>query len=420
MKLFTKYTRINSLITVTIFLITSFTYYFLIRHLLIVQLDQNFARIQNRMQVYVDQHQAVPGPQLLDDLKVYYSLTGKKDPGPEYYESTHFYDSTLGKDHRFRKYYFPIRIKQDWYQVTLVKPLEGTHHVANIVVLTTIGVILLASYLINRIVLKKLWEPFYNAMAIMRGFRLGEKSTLEFPETDIEEFSIMNRSLKDATGKATEDYRLLKEFTENASHEIQTPLAIIRSKLDLVIQDAGLSEHQSETLKSAYGAIKKISRLNQSLLLITKIENAQFAHTETMELKEKVSEKLSQFQELWDNSHLHVSGDLQETPIRANPELLDILLNNLLSNATRHNIPGGSIQLRLEPGAIHITNTGATLPLDQQRLFRRFYKETPNSDQVGLGLSIVHQICDVSAIRISYGFEEEKHTFSLFWQAINS
>ena len=184
MKLFTKYTRINSLITVTIFLITSFTYYFLIRHLLIVQLDQNFARIQNRMQVYVDQHQAVPGPQLLDDLKVYYSLTGKKDPGPEYYESTHFYDSTLGKDHRFRKYYFPIRIKQDWYQVTLVKPLEGTHHVANIVVLTTIGVILiivLASYLINRIVLKNYGSPFIMPWRLCGDSGWEKNQPLNFP-----------------------------------------------------------------------------------------------------------------------------------------------------------------------------------------------------------------------------------------------
>lgn len=419
MKLFTKYSRINALVTVTIFLVTSFILYFLIRQVLIIQLDQNFERIRNRMLQYVDQHQALPGPQLLDDLKVYYSPRGKLAPEPEHFESTHFFDSTLGKDHRFRKYFFPLKVNQDWYQVTLVKPLEGTHHVANAIVLTTIAVVLviiLTSFLVNRLVLRKLWAPFYEAMALMRNFKLGDKSAPTFPETSIEEFSVMNKNLRDATGKAAEDYRVLKEFTENASHEIQTPLAIIRSKLDLVIQDDNLSESQSEKLKSAYGAIKKISRLNQSLLLITKIENNQFADTEVIQLKESVSEKLSQFHELWENSRLTVSGDLEEAAVEANPELVEILLNNLFSNATRHNTAGGSISVKLAPGCLTITNTGAPVSLDQDRLFKRFYKETPNTERVGLGLSIVYQICEASRIRIHYTFEEERHTFALQWQ----
>jgi signal transduction histidine kinase len=417
-KLFTRYSRINAGVTVTIFLITSIVLYFLIRQVLIIQLDQNFVRIRNRMQQYVDQHQDLPGPQLLDDLKVYYSLPGRQSPGPEHFESTHFYDSTLGKDHRFRKYFFPLRVNEDWYQVTLVKPLEGTHHVANVIVLTTIAVILviiLTSFLVNRVVLRKLWAPFYQAMTVMRGFKLGDKSAPDFPETNIEEFRVMNKNLRDATGKAAEDYRLLKEFTENASHEIQTPLAIIRSKLDLVIQDDSLSESQSEKLRSAYGAIRKISRLNQSLLLITKIDNRQYDHTEEVNVKENVAEKLSQFQELWENSRLTVSGELEEASINANPELIDILLNNLFSNATRHNIPGGRIQVKLRPGSLAIVNSGAPVSLDRDRLFKRFYKETPNSERVGLGLSIMRQICETSGILIQYQFRENTHIFSLTW-----
>ncbi len=419
MKLFTRYSRINAFVTVTIFIVASIALYFLIFWVLVVQLDHNFIRIRNRMQVYVTQHQELPGPQLLDDLKVFYTLTGDKMPGPERFEATHFYDSTLGKDHRFRKFYFPLQANHQWYQVVLVKPLEGPHHVADIVGLACIAVILIfvaTSFLLNRLVLRKLWAPFYGTMAALRGFKLGERSTLQLPHTDIEEFALMNESLRDATGKAAEDYRLLKEFTENASHEIQTPLSIIRSKLDLVIQDDSLSEGQSEKLRSAYGAIKKISRLNQSLLLLTKIENRQYAHTEPLLLDERLAEKLVQFQELWDNSRLHIRTSLNAATLQGNPELVDILLNNLLSNATRHNSPDGTISICLTPGHLEVSNSGTPAPLNGDRLFQRFYKETPGGDRVGLGLSIIHQICEVTGISIAYAYKDATHTFDLSWQ----
>ena len=420
MKLFAKYNRINALVTVAIFLVTCTALYFLIFQVLVVQLDHNFIRIRNRLQAYVNEHQDLPGPQVLDDLRVYYAPTGDSIPGPDRFESTHFFDSTLGKDHRFRRYFFPLKVRQRWYQVTLVKPLEGPHHVAYVIMAMAVPVILIIIFalsLINRVVLRRLWAPFYDSLASLRSFHLDARQPPVFAESDIEEFSAMNRSLRDATGKAAEDYRALKEFTENASHEIQTPLAIIRSKLDLVIQDESLSENQSETLRSAYGAIKKISRLNQSLLLITKIENRQYHHTEHVAVDEKLTEKLTQFQELWDHRALSVRSSLAPARLQGNPELVDILLNNLLSNATRHNFPGGSLELNLAPGSLRVSNTGSPSPLDRGRLFRRFYKETPDNDRVGLGLSIVHQICEVTGIALAYDFLEGHHTFTLQWES---
>ncbi len=418
MKLFTRYNRINSLVTLAIFLVTSFTYYFLIRQVLIMELDQNLVRIRNRMQAYVDKEGTLPGAQLLDDLKVYYSAGSATSPGAERYESTHFYDTTLKKVHRFRKLFFPLHVNGTWYQVTLVKPLEGTRHVTDIVVFTTIAVILsivLCSLLINRIVLGRLWAPFYRSLEALGAFKLGDRTPPVFGDTGIDEFTMMNRRLKDATGKAAEDYRVLKEFTENASHEIQTPLAIIRSKLDLVIQDEGLSDRQGESLRSAYGAVKKISRLNQSLLLITKIENDQYNRTTDIALDETLREKLLQFQELWENSGLHIEASVSPSHIHASPELIDILLDNLVSNATRHNLPRGSMTVTLSQGVLEVSNTGATSPLDRDRLFQRFYKETPDSDRVGLGLSIIKQICVATGIAIAYDYTDARHIFRLTW-----
>jgi signal transduction histidine kinase len=263
--------------------------------------------------------------------------------------------------------------------------------------------------------LRQLWKPFYESLAIMRNFKLGRTKSLSLPPTKVEEFSFMNESLILATQKAEQDYLLLKEFTENASHEMQTPLSIIRSKLDVLIQEKGLSEKQSELTRGAYAAIKRLSRLNHSLLLLAKIENHQFDKEEEIDLKQKVEEKIQQFQELWQSREVTATYSLKESSIKMNPELLEILLNNLFSNASNHNITSGSIAIELYAHHLSINNSGNSGALDEKRLFTRFYKETMNSNSNGLGLSIIKQIAKVSYIKIEYSFQNNLHSFILSW-----
>jgi signal transduction histidine kinase len=249
----------------------------------------------------------------------------------------------------------------------------------------------------------------------MRDFKLGTTESLIFPTTNIEEFSFMNESLSLASEKAKQDYLLLKEFTENASHEMQTPLSIIRSKLDVLIQDRELSEKQSELAKGAYASIKKLSRLNQSLLLLAKIENNQFGIKQDIDLYNQISDKIGQFQELWESHSIKTKIELKASSIKMSPELLDILLNNLFSNAINHNLTTGYIYIELGNKYFTISNAGLQEPLDQSRLFNRFYKASANSSRNGLGLSIISQICKVSSIKLSYQFVCDLHSFKLVW-----
>jgi signal transduction histidine kinase len=244
---------------------------------------------------------------------------------------------------------------------------------------------------------------------------LGNTKDLHFPSTNTEEFAFMNESLGMAAKKAEEDYLLLKEFTENASHELQTPLSIIRSKLEMLIQEEDLSHRQSEIVRSAFAAIKKLSRLNQSLLLLTKIGNQQFNDLEDVRLDEKIENKLGQFRELWQTSGIEVSSRLSPAIIRASPELIDILLNNMFSNASNHNIPHGDIDIALESRQLTISNTGLSVPLDARRVFTRFYKGEQHTGHNGLGLSIIKQICEVTTLRPSYQFSGNRHTFIFSW-----
>lgn len=417
MKLLTRYSLINLLVMIVIFFVSSFTLYSFIRVILLRELDGDLNGIEEKIKTYVNEYHALPHLYALDEERINFNRTGEQKAAREF-ETVKLYSYREKKMHNFRKLLFPLQYNNTWYQVTVAKPLEGMRHLSHMLVtisVITILITILIAIVINRFLLKRLWKPFYESLNVMRNFKLGKTGTPVFPKTTINEFSFMNESLLMATEKAEQDYLLLKEFTENASHEIQTPLSIIRSKLDMMIQESALSRKQSELARGAYAALKKLTRLNQSLLLLAKIENHQFDDAHTLCLKGKMEEKLEQFSELWESQHIKVTHELQDAGVFINPELLDVLLNNLLSNASNHNIPSGHIYIKLEQKQLVISNTGCTVPLDEKRLFTRFYKQSTGSNQNGLGLSIVKQIARVSAIEINYLFTNGMHSFELSW-----
>ena len=418
MKLFTRYNQIVLLVMVVVFLLSSILYYFLLNHILIKEVDEVMTHRKIRTERYVERTGQLPVLDRMGEVRIDYTLV--KEPMTGIHTSfVKGYDSIENTTGTFRKFVFTLPIVNgEIYRVTLLRPLAGTHNMASTIILVTLStvlVMLIISLLLNRILLRRLWQPFYDTIAAMRSYKLGKVKEVSLPQTPIEEFAFLNENLKDTIQKAEEEYRVLKEFTENASHELQTPLAIIRSKLDLIIQREDLSEAQSEEMKEIYAEVKKLSRLSGSLLLLAKIENQQFEQVSVINLKERIEKKVQQFQELWKNNEINLNSHLQEAGIRANGDLTDILLNNLLSNASRHNIKGGSIDIHLQAHQLTVSNTGSTKVLNSQRVFRRFYKEETNSQHNGLGLSIIKQICEQSQIQIDYSYKNGKHVFQLTW-----
>jgi signal transduction histidine kinase len=417
MKLLDRYNRFNLPVMIGVFIISGLLSYFFIRQALQNELDWGLERVYARIQDYINKHNRLPEVNSFDDMGIEFEKTGAP------VNSAHFLTTKKNipeqhKDHISRQLVSGVRINNVFYKITITSPLEGTRHMTRVILvitITTIFLIILVSVLFNRYVLSRLWKPFYESLRLVRRFKVDSPAPILFPETGTDEFAFMIDNLKIATVRGAEDYQLLKEFTENASHEIQTPLAIIRSKLDILIQDGKVTETHGETVKAAYRAVKKLSRLNYSLLLIAKIDNQHFDNKSALNLHSKLEEKLFEFRELWQGNNITVESDLAATEITANHELIDILLNNLLSNATKHNIRDGKINIELRPSCLSIINTGAPGALHSGRLFKRFYKEIPNSENNGLGLSIIKQICDASATTPSYRFSGNTHAFVLSW-----
>lgn len=276
-----------------------------------------------------------------------------------------------------------------------------------------IFIILCLSLIITlRFVTCRLWRPFDDTLQKTERFSLAQDEIPPFEETKIKEFARLNNALRKLMEKDKNAYRIQKEFTENASHELQTPIAIIRSKLDLLMQE-NLNERQTQIISSLYNINARMEYLNRNLLLLAKIENDQYTEMEEIELGKFIKDALPSYNALLHELSLSFT-DNRKAPrtIHANAILLECLLNNLVVNAIRHTtIQQGRIELLLENDSITISNEADENALDAETLFRRFHSGNSNRTGNGLGLSIVKAICDYHGWDIRYVHKEKHHIF---------
>lgn len=222
MKLFTKYNRVNLLATIVIFLFASTAFYLVLHYILLRQVDEDLRIEQREIETFVQEHNTLPEPVPVKDQKITYTPTNQFLTGRKF--STAFLEDSFEKEKDYQRVLsFDIKADNKIYAVTVAKSLERTDRLIKsilVIALITILTILLVSLFINRILLKNLWKPFYGTLDTIKNFRVDKKQTAHFPATKIDEFAFMNNTLEKATNLAKKDYLSLKEFTENASHEM--------------------------------------------------------------------------------------------------------------------------------------------------------------------------------------------------------
>ena len=283
-----------------------------------------------------------------------------------------------------------------------------------VTVFSLLAIYLISLVLINRFISRSIWEPFYTILSELRDFDIQRSDEIHLSKTDIDEFNSLNSALEQMTAKIKSDYQNLKEFAENASHEIQTPLAIIRSKVELLLQSDQVNELQWKNLNAINEAVTRLSRLNQSLLLLSKIENGQFNQTEPIDLSNALKKNIENLNELISAGGIKLQNDIEpEVMIYIHPYLLDILLSNLIMNAIRHNIANGFINIHLKKGELTIENSGGVLTTDPKNLFSRFKKGTSDKDSIGIGLSLVQKITESSGLELTYSYNDQIHTIKI-------
>lgn len=273
--------------------------------------------------------------------------------------------------------------------------------------------LLLLVLIFGRFVSAKVLAPFNQTLEAIHKFRLKDKKRLNLSHSNTKEFSDLNNFLQRMTDKALADYSSLKEFSENASHELQTPLAVVMSKIDQLSQSE-INDAQAQQLSEIQKNIDKLSRISQSLTLLAKLENNEYLSSESIYFCRAAKDSLSSFEELIEIKSLTLHKEISKnTELKFHPALADILLNNLLGNAIRHNVENGQIDFRLEPNRLIIRNTGNDPEVATEELFKRFKKGLKNENSIGIGLAIVKQIVEMNNFTIRYDYAEGWHTIEI-------
>lgn len=267
-----------------------------------------------------------------------------------------------------------------------------------------------AIIIVNRIYISKVNKPFYQLLNELKEFRLGKTKMITIPESKITEYTELNHSVEELLKNNIEIYLEQKNFIENASHELQTPVAIIANKLELMLNDDSLSEEQTREISSMISILSRMKKLNNSLLLLSKIRNKQYAESQEINLRNVFEEVLGNFHELIQHKQLTIEENGNRPPtLLMNPDLAFVLVNNLIKNAITHNIKNGRITINYSSQSIAIANSGNPLP-DTVNIFERYVSENSS----GLGLSIVKSISDLYNLKISHHYSDGKHIFTLF------
>lgn len=272
--------------------------------------------------------------------------------------------------------------------------------------------LLITILLINICVFHWSMRPFYVLLDWLYKFRLGQKNVPLHNPTNTTEFQKLNQAVQRYAEHSEEMFEQQKQFISNASHEIQTPLAVCQNRLEMLMEDEQLTEHQLDEVVKTYQALEYVSKLNKSLLLLSRIDNHQYSEVKDICLNELLHRYLDDYQEVYAYRNITVRVEEKEKMmVRMDEVLATILMTNLLKNAFVHNVDDGSIQIIIDCNHICFCNTGIDHPLDEKRIFERFYQGNKKEGSTGLGLAIVAAVCRQNQLQVSYRFEHGLHCF---------
>jgi signal transduction histidine kinase len=413
MKFLTKINRNFFMLFAAMLLFICIAGYFILQAMFLENARESLARKAVLIQNQIEKTGNLPQFDPLSQVYVIAKPTGKLNPSIKKIELFNSHEDELEP---YAEYNKKVLIKGIYYNIQLrEKTIEKDDLIFSLGV--ALFLLLVAtfciSFFVNRRMNKTIWKGFEKNLLAIEQINFRNNEPLHLESTHINEFDRLNTIVYSLTNKLKEDYRSLKEFTENASHELQTPLAIISLNLEELLQQS-MNEDAFKKTVSAINAVKRLSHLNQSLLLLAKIENNQFVALDEIAINEIVQRKLQELDPLFKAKKLHIELTVQ-SPFywKINSQLVDILLNNMLSNAIHHNIIGGTILIIFEAHKLVICNTGEENNLTNENIFNRFVKGKSSSN--GLGLAIVKQICETHHATISYE-QTDLHCFTIITQ----
>ena len=340
-------------------------------------------------------------------------------PDDKHYQDTLLWDEGESAFIPYRQITHYRIIQGQPYRLTLRESLIEAKDLlfgVSVSLVALFGLMMLALWAVNYVQARQLWAGFYENIRHLRNYDVSTVTQVPPINSDIDEFQEMNSAIINMTNKIKDDYLHLKEFTENASHEMQTPLAIIRSNLDLLSQSE-LQTKQYALVSRISQATQRMSSTHRALLLLSKIENQQFKESTPINFPVLIKTRLEEISDVIAAKDLGMNLTTGSPPLifNMNAQLADVLVDNLLSNAIKHNHRHGHVDIGFTSSILTMTNSGMPLRTDPEKLFQRFSKDNPAADSAGLGMAIMKVICDIYRIKITYQSQGKNHSITLLF-----
>jgi len=408
MKLLTK-TSLNFIsASVIFFLVGSMVMYFSVRNIIAKDLQNRLLQQQNEF-IYTAQQNKVTD--LVSELVFVHTTENK--------QLYSFSDTVLIANEKYmlyRKLAFSYSQNEQDYKVSILLSQSESDKLIMKIVIMNVGfamLFFLIMFFVNRRSVRNALTVFYSTIRKLEDFEVNQTTTLSLDTAEIEEVKKLNEVFEKMSAQIRKDFISQKEYTENISHELQTPLAIISSKADELMQADNLSKEQMEQLALLLETTNRLSKINQALIFLTKIDNRFYTQGSTFSLNDLIKEKLSLFEDAIQDKNIKLELDLLDiTHAYMNPYLAETLIINLIKNAIVHNEKGGVLRISLSNNSLSISNSGSPLSFNESDIFKRFTRSNENKKSLGIGLSIVQRICDLYTFNIAYSYADE-HQFKL-------
>ncbi len=257
-------------------------------------------------------------------------------------------------------------------------------------------------------------NQLYQIFQALEDFDADEPTKVVFEDSPFPIFNELNEYLVELIDRIRTDFQAHKQFTQNASHELQTPLAIIKGHVELLLQSPNIGEKEVQSLALVLQNANRLSKINSALILLSKIEHQRFVDTERVDFAVVADEVLSNFYDLIQIHNLEIRKEYSgKFEVNMSSTLAEILIANLVQNAIRHNVEEGYIKIKIDSGDFSITNPGEVLDIKPEALFKRFLRKSDAEESLGLGLSIVKRICEQSNLEVFYKHVKGQHTLQI-------
>jgi len=322
------------------------------------------------------------------------------------------YDDLHGHEEPYRTYESTVILNGVPYAIIVSRVVEETEElVTSIALVALISLVLLfgGMVVLDRVSASHIWVPFHRLLERLKRFHVDDPAPFHAAPTGITEFDELEHVLEQLTLRNMTMYAEQRRFTENAAHELRTPIALLQAKIERLFQSEGLTQAQAELLEEADDVLRRMRRTHDGLLTLAKVDNAP-VHPGSISDPEAIvrallHNALEHATSLGLSVSVHAEPNVQ-WPME--PAMAEILLGNLVSNAIRHNTAGGSIRIDLSVAMLSIANSGSPKTLDPAGLFKRF---SSSGKGLGLGLAIAQRVCERQGWPLHYAFAQGMHSF---------